>query len=1154
MTLNRELFVEDPTEKDIPNLGVAKVGQPDDDRSWQVLRYELESFVCEGEYGRGLDRILSTYLSHLDQDSQPAVWVSGFYGSGKSHLVRVLEHLWRDEAIPGAGGATARGLVTVTQPIDDSLRELTAAGKRAGGLWSAAGTLGAGAGDSVRLAFLAILFRAANLPEQLSPAQCALWLHQEGLYEGVVVAVEDGGHDIQRELRNLYVSPHLHRAILAVQPDLAATPQDLAKRLQSQFPAGRTDISDGELFDVVESVLRLVSTHPDRLPCTLVVLDEMQQYIGQDNDRGLTVQHLIEALSSRFESKVLFVATGQSALQTTALLSKLVDRFNVQIALTDADVEGVIRRVVLQKRQDKVTELQAVLDRASGEISRQLQGARIGHSATDDAYLVPDYPLLPARRRFWEAALKAVDTGGKAGQLRTQLKVVHEATQRVAGKPIGTVVPADVLYDLQSAGMVQTGVLLREVETLIQRERQQGTAGELRARLLMVVFLVNQLSRSGFADTGVRPTKDHLADLLVDDLGSSGEALRRDVPPLLEALVAEDKLLRVGDEYQLQTGEGAEWTKDFRGRLTGFLSDTYRIVTLRDQQIRATVESALGRPGIAQGRTKTTRKVAVAYGDLQPEGKDVLPVWVRNGWELTEKQARDLAAGLGPESPAVVVYIPKVQADALAAALAERGAAQETIDSRANPITDEGRAARRSMETRRDSSASRVESLMMQLLADALVLQGGGTQVSKGGLRPSVEAALERSADRLFRNFRDADHTGWSAVLARVHQGGPDFLELVGHAADVQKHPVCKALLDAATATGVNGGTLRSTFESSPYGWGRDAVNGALGALVAMGALRAEENGAPVLAKDISAQRIGKLLFLREGETLSTQERLAVRALLVSAGIQVTPGEEAVAAAQYLQKAEDLARQAGGPLPLPPPPDHQFLQGLLGYKGNELLRRLLESQAQLKQDLESWQRLGQLKQSRLEELAKAERLATHASTAGSGEDARAQLDVIRAERRLLAEPNPLTPVIGTLSQELRDALTHAVDRYSGVLKDALSELTQDDAWQGLADGEQTDLLARFRLQDDTAPDVSTTDALLRTLDTQSLARWEDRIEAVRSRMGSARAAAVQARMPRAVRVQAPTATLTSEDDVGAYLDKLRSLLVEELQAHGSVLI
>jgi hypothetical protein len=743
VTLNRELFVEDPSAKDIPNLGVAKVGQPDDERSWAVLEYELSSFVCEGEYERGLERILTTYLGHLDQNSQPAVWISGFYGSGKSHLVRVLEQLWRDEPLPS--GATPRGLVSLTPRVEDALRELSTQGRRAGGLWSAAGTLGAGAGDSVRLAFLAVLFRAAGLPEQISPAQCALWLHEQAIYESVASALDAGGHDVQRELKNLYVSPLLHKAVVEAKPELAATPQDLAQRLRSQFPAGRSDLSDDELFDVVESVLRLVSTHPGRLPCTLVVLDEMQQFIGQDNERALTVQHLIEALSSRFESKILFVTTGQSALQSTAMLSKLVDRFNVQIALSDADVEGVIRRVVLQKRQDKTAELQRALSAVAGEISRELQGARIAHSAADDAFLIADYPLLPSRRRFWEAALKAVDTGGKAGQLRTQLKVVHEAAQKVALAPVGTVVSADVLYDLQSAGMLQSGVLLREVEELIQTERQQGDAGELRARLLMLILLINQLPRGGFGDTGVRATAAHLADLLVDDLAGSGERLRRDVLLLLDALDAEDKLQRVGDEFELQTGEGAAWTSDYRGRLSRLLSDTGRIVGLRERDIRAQVDDLLGRMSVVQGETKTHRKVTLHYGDLQPDSKEGLPVWIRTGWELSEKQARDFAASLGPESPLVTVFIPRMHADALTDALAERAAAQETLDARANPNTDEGRAARKAMGTRRDAAAARVTSAVNELLAAASVLQAGGNQVNQNGLRPSVEAALARS-------------------------------------------------------------------------------------------------------------------------------------------------------------------------------------------------------------------------------------------------------------------------------------------------------------------------------------------------------------------------------------------------------------------------
>ena len=105
---------------------------------WDVLRWELQSFVCDGQYARGLERILDSFLRNLGQAQQPAAWVSGFYGSGKSHLVRVLEYLWRDVELPD--GERARDLVTLTDDVRDNLTELSTAGKRLGGLWSAAAT------------------------------------------------------------------------------------------------------------------------------------------------------------------------------------------------------------------------------------------------------------------------------------------------------------------------------------------------------------------------------------------------------------------------------------------------------------------------------------------------------------------------------------------------------------------------------------------------------------------------------------------------------------------------------------------------------------------------------------------------------------------------------------------------------------------------------------------------------------------------------------------------------------------------------------------------------------------------------------------------------------------------------------------------------
>jgi len=118
VTTNNDLFVRPPLSFEIPNDGVTNVDRPEDSNQWDVLKYELESFVCEGEYEHGLQRILDSYTGHRNRTTQPAVWVSGFYGSGKSHLVRVLQHLWADTKFPN--GATARGLTSIPQDIRTS--------------------------------------------------------------------------------------------------------------------------------------------------------------------------------------------------------------------------------------------------------------------------------------------------------------------------------------------------------------------------------------------------------------------------------------------------------------------------------------------------------------------------------------------------------------------------------------------------------------------------------------------------------------------------------------------------------------------------------------------------------------------------------------------------------------------------------------------------------------------------------------------------------------------------------------------------------------------------------------------------------------------------------------------------------------------------
>lgn len=366
------------------------------------------------------------------------MWVSGFYGSGKSHFVRVLEALWRDIEFPD--GAHTRGLVQLGNSLRSQFEALTEAGRSRGGLWSAAGSLASSAG-SVRLGLLSLVFQVAGLPATYPHARFVIWLHQEGIYDAVRAAVEAAGADWTRQLNSMYMSPILAQALEQAYPALRADAKDAREMIRAQFPK-QDEIDDTQFIATLDEVLQLQSTTPGKRPCTLIVLDELQQFIGDNSERTIQVQHIVERCSSHFGSSLLFVATGQAALEATPQLSKLQDRFTVRVMLEDKDVVRVVRDVVLRKAPDQVTAIDAVLEKASGEIDRHLVDTKIGPISGDATYRTADYPLLPTRRRFWDRVLRAIDSAGTSGQLRNQLRITHAAVRAVANQPLGHVIPA----------------------------------------------------------------------------------------------------------------------------------------------------------------------------------------------------------------------------------------------------------------------------------------------------------------------------------------------------------------------------------------------------------------------------------------------------------------------------------------------------------------------------------------------------------------------------------------------------------------------------------------------------------------------------------------------------------------------------------------
>jgi len=1150
--LNREVFYEDPGRRMLPNLGVARVARPDSEQEWEKLHFELSHFVSDGEYGEGLERVLSTFLTYIGQAKQPAVWVSGFYGSGKSHFLRVLEHLWVDTEMPD--GSSARGITELPADVENDLRELTTAGKRAGGLWAAAGTLGAGSATSVRLAFMRVLFEAAGLPSQYAPACLAIWLKQEGLYDDVVAHVERAGKSMESELKNLYVAQALPEALLAVRPDFADDPAAVRALFKAQYP-NKTDIDESEMLQVMADVLELQSSDPGRLPLTLLILDEVQQYLGDDSERTLTVDAMVQAISSEFGGQVALVAAGQSAMGGTPALMKLKDRFTVAVQLSDQDVETVIRKVVLRKAPDKVPELKSALERASGEIARHLGGTAIAANSADGEYLVADYPILPTRRRFWEHVLRAVDRGGTHSQLRTQLAVAHEAAQSVADEPLDTVIGADFIYAKQVPGMLQSGVLTKDIHEAIEGLKGSDDEGDLRHRIAATVFMLDQL-RQVKSDIGMKADETTIADLLVEDLDASSAQFRNQVKETLARLVEDGRLIGIDEGYALVSKVSQEWLADFNSRRNAITGDSTRLAGLRERALREAVGTALSNLTIQQGKSKTPRKVQVSFGSQPPvpDGSGI-PAWVRSEWDVSETTARQDAAAMGTDSPVVHVLLPKTDADTIRAQQARLAAARETVEMRPAPTTEDGIQAKKGIESERDIAATKVGAIISRCVDGAKVYLGGGADAAGSTLRPKVEKAANDALVRLFLRFDEADSASWPTVGKHVIQGSTDALTAVGHHGPPQDHPVVREVLSTLKPSGSKGTEVRQKLMGQGFGWPQDAVDGALLVLLQAGLVSAEDNGRPIGVRQLNLTQVGKLVYRPETDIVTVKQRIEIRSLIKRlADIKVETGDESAGLARFLQHMLELADAAGGAPPLPAQPDTSLVKDLQQQAGNKQLLSFLEVKEAIEFACNDWSRRKRWAGERSPRWERGRRLLKHAASLDIGERVGVQLQAVQDNRALLDDPDPVVPLANDLEDALRAALGAKVEAFRQAREAGIAELNTDESFSALSDERCRQIVEQCGLRPVDMPKVDTDEALLQVLDQYPLARWDDRIAGLRERFEQARQMAAAELEPEVRQVTPPKATLKSAADVDAYVDGLRREIMEQIEAGHSVII
>ena len=601
-------------------------------------------------------------------------------------------------------------------------------------------------------AVLEVILRAAGFPAgaDLRPSLAALWLAEQGILDQVRSKL---GSDFGSALRAFLMEERLSAAVLQIKPSLAPNVETMMGRLTSQFehePEPTVEL-------LVEVAQKALVEGRREIPLTLIILDEVQQFIREDPNVSLVISAITEQLTSKFKGRLLLVCTGQSALSDTAYLERLLGRFSVPIPLTSAHIDAVIRKTVLLKKDTAKGDVEKMLDARSGEIDKHLQGSSLARSEADRAQAVADWPILAPRRRVWERVLAELDKSGLSGNLRGQLRLTLEAVQRYADRPLGTAVATDFLFDtFRAEALISQPDLSRYPRPhryIKDTRRQRADQGPHSHRRLPAVAHCQGHTGSWCPPNARdyrRPANRGF------ERGSLGSRNRTDV-----TRGATNRSFSHGSKRRMAASNKGKFrmARGFWCRRGARLGRCQcHCPTARfGSPTRHRRSSRIG-ARVQQGASKTNRRIERVIGDEKPSG-DGLTLRIWNGWDHGLPTVLTEVKGAAVTKDATLhLLIPDHRSTELRPAITAFRAATAVIQQQGVPTTDGGKDAKAAMELKRDSAESNAKLILKEAVDAARVYVAGGNEVGAGLKRSdAVRDAGLQMLDRLFPDFGPGD-------------------------------------------------------------------------------------------------------------------------------------------------------------------------------------------------------------------------------------------------------------------------------------------------------------------------------------------------------------------------------------------------------------
>ena len=570
----RELFVY-PIERYIPP--VAKVN----DLAEAVVEADLREYVVTAPIEGALMAFLEGYAeSRTATTDRIGVWISGFFGAGKSHFAKMLGYLLENRAV---GGQTARELFATRLSGSSHRTEIEGLLHRAGLLDSRVITFQIKAeqdltnkDDSISEIMYRSYLVSRGLSKSLTVAGLELSLIERGLYDAFRAEVErrTGRPWVEEREDFLFIRPTVAEALQAVAPAAYRSWEEALAALDLMQRSQGLSVSDlaARLTDHVDELARV--GNPEHPPRLVFIIDEMGQFIGDNGQKLLELQSIAEEFATRGRGKLWLIITSQAKLDELiagvkakqADFSKIGQRFDIRLALTSEDVEKVLEGRILQKRPEREAEIEGFYQAHAGALAAlgTLPGASRSLPALSAERFAANTPFLPYHMPLIQAIFGAVKSATATGfginpearsMIGMAMGVLSAHANGFTDGELGRMVALDMVYD-----RIAADILPQDRQEIENVERRLPGWQAQDSRVLKALYLLQQVS-------WVAVTGDTLAHTLVRDVRSDNlVALKTAVEASLERLRAARYVVAKEDgAWEFLTGAKKSFEEEVAG-------------------------------------------------------------------------------------------------------------------------------------------------------------------------------------------------------------------------------------------------------------------------------------------------------------------------------------------------------------------------------------------------------------------------------------------------------------------------------------------------------------------------------------------------------------------------------------------------------------